>query len=409
MKTALMSWTVMLTVSVSCLAAQDWPQWRGPNRDNRLVGFAPPKAWPKELTKKWTVAVGTGESSPVMVGDRIYAFGRQGGDEVLRCLDAPTGKEVWKNKYATPVIKGSASPFPGTRSTPAVGDGKVCTLGVNGVLCCWDAATGKLLWRKDETKPQWYTSSSPLIVDGMCIVFNDGLRALELASGAEKWKWNGDKDTYGSPVLMIVDGVKQLVTPSKGMLAGVALADGKLLWQVPLRTDWFANYSTPLVRESTVIYSESKGKAGARGFTGTMALEIVKKDGTFTATEVWKSQVVAAGYHTPLLKNDVVFGVDADKVFYCMDAKNGKSLWSGKEEQGDCGCILDGGSVLLALSSDKQLIVFEPSVKEYKEIARYKVGQDEPWSVPIITGNRVYIKDSGKHDKIGSLTLLTIE
>jgi outer membrane protein assembly factor BamB len=408
-KTALMSWTFMLTVSVGCLAAQDWPQWRGPNRDNHLSGFAPPRTWPKELTKKWTVAVGTGESSPVMVGDRIYVFGREGGDEVTRCLDAATGKEVWNEKYATAVVKGAAAPFPGTRSTPAVGEGKICTLGVNGIVCCRDAVTGKLLWRKDEAKPQWYTSSSPLIVDGMCIVFAGGLRAFELAGGAEKWKWNGDKDTYGSPVLMTVDGVRQLVTPSKGMLAGVALADGKLLWQVPLRTDYFANYSTPLVSGSTVIYSESKGKGGARGFTGTMALKVVKKGDTFTATEIWTSPLVAAGYHTPLLKDNLIFGVDAERQFYCMDAKKGELRWAGKEEQGDCGCILDGGSVLVALSSDKLLTVFEPSAREYKEIARYKVGKDEPWSVPIIAGNRVYVKDSGKNDKIGSLTLLTIE
>jgi outer membrane protein assembly factor BamB len=409
MKTALIIWTVMLTVSVGCLAAQDWPQWRGPNRDNHLVGFTPPKTWPKELTKKWSIAVGRGESSPVLVGDKVYVFSRQGGDEVTRCLDAASGKEVWKESYATAEVKGPAAQFPGTRSTPAVGEGKICTLGANGVVCCRDAAIGKLLWQKDEPRAEWYCSASPLIVDGLCIVFAGGLRAFDLASGTEKWKWPGNKDTYGSPVLMTADGVKQLVTPSKGMLAGVALADGKLLWQVPLRTDWFANYSTPLISDSTVIYSESKGKGKGAGFTGTMALKIAKEDGTFTTKELWKSPLVAAGYHTPLLKGDLIFGVGADRKLYCMDAKKGELLWAGKEEQGECGCILDGGTVLLALSSSKQLIVFEPSAKEYKEIARYQVGVDEPWSVPIIAGNRVYVKDSGKIDKVGSLTMLTIE
>src|SRR5262249_52459910 len=81
--------------------AQDWPQWRGPHRDNKAVGFQAPKAWPKELTKKWNVPVGTGESSPVLVGDKLYVFGRQGGDEVTRCLSAASRDEVWKDKYAT--------------------------------------------------------------------------------------------------------------------------------------------------------------------------------------------------------------------------------------------------------------------------------------------------------------------
>jgi outer membrane protein assembly factor BamB len=407
MRTALVSWTAMLTVSVACLWAQDWPQWRGPNRDNHLVGFTPPKTWPKELTKKWTVVVGFGESSPVMVGDKVYVFARQGGEEVTWCLDAATGKEVWKDKYATAAVTNAAKSFPGTRSTPAVGEGKVCTLGVNGMVSCLDAATGKVLWRKEEAKPQWHTSSSPLIVDGKCIVFGGGLVAFDLADGAEKWRWSGAKETYGSPVLMKVDGIQQVVTPAKGALAGIALADGKLLWQVALRTDYFANYSTPLVSGSTVIYSESKGKGKGGGFTGTMALKISKKDDTFTATEIFKSPLVAAGYHTPLLKDDLLFGVDADMKFYCMDAKTGEARWTGKEQQGVCGCILDGGRVLLALSTDQQLIVLEPSAKEYKEIARYKVGEAKTWAVPIVAGNRVYVKDND--NKIGSLTLLTIE
>ncbi len=83
------------TLAAACLVlaagtahAQDWPQWRGPNRDNHVTGFNEPKTWPKELTKKWTVKVGVGESSPVLVGDKLYVFSREGGDEVIRCLDA---------------------------------------------------------------------------------------------------------------------------------------------------------------------------------------------------------------------------------------------------------------------------------------------------------------------------------
>src|SRR5437870_5750067 len=119
--------------------AQDWPQWRGPTRNNKVAGFTEPTTWPKELTKKWKVTVGVGESSPVLVGDKLYVFARQGGDEVTLCLDAATGKELWKDKYATAAVKGPAGGFPGPRSTPAVGEGKVCTLGVNGVVSCVDA------------------------------------------------------------------------------------------------------------------------------------------------------------------------------------------------------------------------------------------------------------------------------
>src|SRR5207253_6521617 len=177
--------------------------------------FTEPTTWPKELTKKWKVTVGVGESSPVLVGDKLYVFARQGGDEVTLCLDAATGKELWKDKYATAAVKGPAGGFPGPRSTPAVGEGKVCTLGVNGVVSCVDALTGNVVWRKEtEAKPMFYTSTSPLIADGKCIVYVGSLTAYDLTNGEAKWEWKGSGTPYGSPVLMTIDGVQQVVTPT---------------------------------------------------------------------------------------------------------------------------------------------------------------------------------------------------
>jgi outer membrane protein assembly factor BamB len=126
------------------LHAQDWPQWRGPNRDNKATGFTEPKTWPKELTKKWRVSVGIGEASPVLAGDRLYVFARQEGNEVMHCLDAATGKEIWKDKYEIPKITNAASGYQGPRATPVVAEGKVCALGTHGTVSCYDAASGKM-------------------------------------------------------------------------------------------------------------------------------------------------------------------------------------------------------------------------------------------------------------------------
>src|SRR5262245_22605911 len=98
----------VLLLGASCAWAQDWPQWRGPNRDNKVTGFTAPKTWPKELTQKWKVTVGLGDASPVLVGERIYVFSRQGGDEVISCLDAGSGNVIWKDKYATQPATGAA-------------------------------------------------------------------------------------------------------------------------------------------------------------------------------------------------------------------------------------------------------------------------------------------------------------
>src|ERR1051326_2121449 len=89
--------------------AQDWPQWRGANRDAKATGFKAPAAWPKELTQKWKVTVGEGDSSPALVGDKLYAFARQDGNEVIHCLSAASGKEIGSDKYETQGATGASA------------------------------------------------------------------------------------------------------------------------------------------------------------------------------------------------------------------------------------------------------------------------------------------------------------
>src|SRR5262249_10003173 len=241
-----------LLLAATSTWAQDWPQWRGPNRDNKVTGFTAPKTWPKELTKKWKVSVGQGHASPVLVGEKIYVFSRQGGDEVISCLDASSGNVIWKDKYATQPATGVAGGIhAGPRSTPAVAEGKICTLGVRGILSCLDAANGKVMWRKDtEDWPRFFTAASPVIVDGLCIAFlggDDGgeLTAYDLASGKSKWKWTGENPAYGSSALMTVAGTKQLVTLTSGALVGINVADGKLAWRVRFAGKY--NNGTPII------------------------------------------------------------------------------------------------------------------------------------------------------------------
>ena len=184
----------VILLSMGYVFAQDWPQWRGPNRDGKVSGFTEPKEWPNELTLKWNTTVGLGDSTPALVGNKLYVFTRQGDEEVILCLDTKTGKELWKDKYAAMAVTGPPSRHPGPRSSPAVADGKVVTIGVGGVLSCLDAATGKVLWRKDpfpKVVPQFFTAMSPIIVDGMAIVHvggpgNGAIIAYDLASGDEK-------------------------------------------------------------------------------------------------------------------------------------------------------------------------------------------------------------------------------
>jgi outer membrane protein assembly factor BamB len=403
-------YTITFLVGASGAAAQDWPQWRGPGRDNHVVGFKAPAVWPKEPAKKWKVTVGVGESSPTLVGNRLYVFGRQEGDEVMHCLDADTGKPVWTDKYATDAATGGAKGYPGPRATPAVGEGKVIALGLRGAVSCYDAEGGKLLWRKNadnkakESYPQFFTSSSPLIADGVGIVFVKALMAYNLSDGSVKWKWTGGATPYGSPVLAEIAGVKQVVTPFDGGLAGVGFADGKLLWKVSVGATgvWQSHYSTPIVVGNNVYYSSASGKMG--GGASFTALKIEKKGDGLAATEVWQKKTAAHGYHTPLYKDGLLYGVSLGKRnFFCLDAKTGAELWKDDEQRGECGAILDVGPVLIALTADRDLIAFKASNKKYEEVGKIRVSDSPTWCVPILSGNRIYVKDKG-----GALALLTL-
>src|SRR5262249_50218580 len=175
---------------------------------------------------------------------------------------------------------------------------------------------------------------------------------------------------YGSPVLMTVDGVKMIVTPTgSNNLVGVSLADGKELWKLALGEGGYqSTYSTPLVDGAMVYYSVSGGKGGKGGKGGGgnfIAVKVEKKGDAFVASEVWKKPFAAAGYHPPLFKDGLIFGVSTGKNFFCVDAKTGDELWKDKTTRGDCGSILDAGPVLLSLTSDSKLVAFKASKKEY--------------------------------------------
>ena len=386
--------------------AQDWPQWRGANRDGKVAGFTAPQTWPKTLTQKWRTTVGTGDATPALVGDKLYVFARQGGDEVTLCLDAGTGKELWKDQYAAQAVTGAPARHPGPRSSPAVADGKVVTLGVAGVISCLDAATGKLAWRKDpfpKVVPQFFTAMSPIIVDGMAIAHlggkgNGALIAYDLATGNEKWKWGAEGPEYASPALLTVDGTKQLVTLTEKSIVGVAAADGKLLWQLPFAPAMRAyNAATPIIDGQTVIYTG----AGR----GSKAVKIEKQGDGFAAKELWSNPDVAPQFNTPVLKDGLLFGLTARGNLFCINAQDGKTAWTDAAAQGRGGfaAVVDAGSVILALPSTSELIAFKPNGKAYEEVARIKVADTPTYAHPVIAGNRVFVRDQD------AVTLLTIE
>jgi outer membrane protein assembly factor BamB len=395
--------SILFATAFVSVIAQDWPQWRGANRDGKATGFEAPKTWPKELAQKWKVAVGSGDATPALVGDKLYVFSRQEGEEVLRCLDSATGKEIWQTKYAAEAVSGPDSAHGGPRSSPVVTNGKIVTLGVSGILSCFDAGTGKLIWQKNDFQgwPRFHTAMSPIVADGRCVAQlgkeSDGaVVAYDLATGDQKWKWTGEGPGYASPVLVTVGDTKMVVTETAKSIVGIDLNDGKLLFQTPYAPQGMAyNAATPIIDGQTVIFC-GQGR-------GARALKIEKQGDTYAAKEVWSNSENSVQFNTPVLKNGLLFGLSQRGNFFCLNAGTGKTAWTDPQGgRGGFGSIVDAGPVLLALTSKGQLTAFEPSDSQYTELANIKVSDKQTYAYPVMTANRLFVKDQD------SVTLWTI-
>jgi len=385
---------IILTISGD-LIAQDWPQFRGPARDSKITGFKAPASWPSELALQWKVNVGTGDATPVLVGKSIYLHTRQGVDEVILCLDAATGKETWKTSYPASAVTGAATTHPGPRSTPAITDGKIVTFGVSGILTCTDAATGNTLWKRENPTnavPQFFTGTSPLIVDGICIIHvgtkdNGEVLALDLKTGAEKWKWAGDGPAYASASVMNIDKKKHIIVQTEKNLLSLDLADGKLQWQIPAAVQQrFYNCVSPYI-DGNKIYYTGQG-------TGTKAIEVSKEGNQYVTKELWSTAEVGAKWNTPVLKDGFLYGFTDQRRIYCISAADGKTGWIDNTTNSDFATMIDCGQVLIGLPSTGFLIVMKPDPKAYVEVAKYKVAETAVYGFPVIAGNLIYVKDA---------------
>jgi outer membrane protein assembly factor BamB len=383
----------------------DWPQWRGPGRDGVVASFTPPAAWPDRLTRKWKVDVGIGYATPIVVGDRVYMFSREGDNEVLRALDAASGSPVWALRYAAPFTISSAAARheKGPKSTPAFADGRLFTLGMTNVVTAVDAASGKQLWQKPATpaQPLYHTGMSPLVDRGLVIVHVGGhnqgsLSAYEVQSGAVKWHWDGDGPGYGSPVAIEVAGTRQIVTLTQDNIVGVAAATGQLLWKRPFTTPYTQNSITPILYHDTVIVSGLDN--------GVTAFKIVKKGDGWTTENVWQNTQVSMYMANGVIAGDAFVSLSHKNSgqFFALDARTGQTLWTGPPRQAANAAILRAGDLLFLLKDDAELIVARNGAKGLEPIRRYTVADSATWSAPAISGGRFFIKD------VASLALWTL-
>jgi outer membrane protein assembly factor BamB len=357
---------------------------------------------------KWSEKVGEGVATPALAGGKLYTFTWDKGREVevTQCLDADTGKQVWKDEYKTTAADRAASSFPAARSSPAVAGGRVYTFGVRGVLSCLDAANGKEVWRQKDTGtvPGFYTSCSPVLFGGLLIIQVGGDRggggavvALDPATGDEKWRYKADGTKFASPAPIEVGGLKAVAVTTAGSVSVIGLDGGKQLWSAPFSANY--NASSPVVVGTTLIYSGESQP--------TRAVALTREGDKLAGKELWANRDNPVKFNTPAVRDGRLYGISQNNELFCIDVRTGKTLWSGRlgtggggggkkgkgGGSGGYGSVVAAGPVLFALTPAGQLSVIEPKGDEYKELARYPVAKEGTFAYPVVTGNRVYIKD----------------
>ena len=247
--------------------AQDWPGFRGADRDGRVTGWPEamhdPGGWPESLERRWRVPVGLGHASPVVRGGTVFVFTREEDEEVLRAVRAGDGAELWRTSYAAPYTMNSAAldHGPGPKGTPELAAGRIFTLGISGILSAWDPEDGALLWRRppdprfgEEQAPLFGAGSSPgALADGARLLVHLGgpnngiLAALDAATGATGWELAGDGPAYASPTVAEIAGVRAIPTLTEERIVLVAPEDGRVLWETPFTTPYDQNIVNPVV------------------------------------------------------------------------------------------------------------------------------------------------------------------
>lgn len=396
---------VALVVAFSPAAqtqAQEWSQWRGRDRDGIVHGFTAPAEWPEELHRRWQVEVGTGHSTPVVVGDRIYLHTRdvEADTEVVSALNLSDGQLIWQDIYAAPYRMHPAGRAfgKGPVSTPLVADGRLFTFGKAGALSCYDLESGERLWQEDfggqfaAKFPIYGTGMSP-ILDGDRLIVQVGgpgdgaLMAVDPATGEVIWSLHGDGPSYVSPIVVELAGQRQVVTQTDAYIISVAVDSGRLLWRLPFRTEFDQNVVSPVLHGDKLIFS---------GLNQPLfAIRLSREGDAWTTEELWSNSSTSLYMSTPVLVGDRLFGMTHRRKgqFFAMDVDTGETLWTSEGREGENGSFLVLDDLLVVLTDSAELIVLSPEAAEFAPLRRYTVADSQTWAHPVPAGGGFLIKD----------------
>jgi len=383
-------------------ASTDWPQFRGPDRSNtsRETGLLHkwPAAGPKRL---WSVPVEQGYAGAAIVAGRVYHhdYDSKKSEWMVNCRSLATGQQIWQFREGREIRPNHAI----TRTVPAVDSRFVISLDPKAVLHCFDARTGKQIWRKSlvtdyqATIPNWYNGQNPLLEADRIIVATGGaaiLVALDKATGKEIWRTpnpTGLLMSHASVMSATVAGMRQYLYGTLNGPLGIAPKDGKLLWSFPRKFN-VAVAPSPIAANEDCVFMTASYDAGS------VMVRVRRAGDSFHAEPVfdmqrneWNSEV-----HTPIVYKGHLFAVGKKKrgLFTCLGL-DGKEVWTseGKASFGLGSFLLADGMFFVMDGNTGKLHLIEASTTGYNELASAQVlSGEEVWGPMALSGGKLVLR-----------------
>ena len=374
-----------------------WTDFRGPGRVGIYSETPILTAWPAGgLERLWKQPVGAGYASFTIGDGRAYTIEQRRDHEAVTAYDIQTGRELWAFKY--PALFDEVLGGPGPRATPVYHDGLLYSLGASGDFYCLDARTGKPKWSKniladnDAKNVHWAMAASPLI-DGEKVIVTPGgtngksIVAYNRLSGEPVWRSLNDRAGYTSPIDATLAGRRQIVWISAERALGIALEDGRQLWEYPFPAQMDMNCSQPVVIDgSNVLLSSAMGQ-------GAALLEITRTGDAFAAREVWKNNRFKNKFNSSVLYQGYVYGLD-NEILACIDPKTGDIKWKGGRY--GYGQLLLAGGFLIVLTEEGELVLVRATPESHQELARFSAIEGRTWNIPAIDHGLLLVRNANE-------------
>ncbi|MYD85292.1 MAG: PQQ-binding-like beta-propeller repeat protein [Acidobacteria bacterium] len=372
-----------------------WTDFRGPHRDGIYSETAIRTDWPTTgLEPLWSQPVGGGYASFVVADGLAFTIEQRRDQEVVAAYDVATGVEAWT--YAWSAHFRETMGGPGPRATPTWHDGRLYALGATGRFVCLDAATGAVVWERniltdaDAPNLPWAMSGAPLIVDDLVIVQPGGTRGWSIAAydrltGEVVWHGLDDVQSYTSPMVATLDGVRQIVVVTAERAAGLLPEDGTLLWEYAWTVRVVPNIAQPLVTSDTRIFlSAGYGK-------GAALVELTRTGDRFVAETVWETNRMKNKFSSSVLIDGYIYGLDR-AILACIDAATGELMWKGGRY--GFGQLLAAGDHLVVLTERGDLVLVRATPDGHDEIAGFRAIEGKTWNVPAMAGGRILVRNA---------------